>query len=241
MSNKYKRYRKDFEISYSLGVFPTLELLKLCPEQVECVLIRSDSHENEGISKIIECCENLLLPVKTDDRIIGSLSPREDCYAIGVFRKIDTALNINAHHIVLVNPGDRGNLGAVLRSMAGFNMTNLALIRPAVDIWNPRVIRASMGSVFHVNFQYFDQFEDYCRAYDRPVFAFSPNARKELRHLDIKQPSSLVFGNEGAGLPTEVLNQGTTVRIVHQAAIDSLNLAVSVGIVLYEISHKENQ
>ena len=241
MSNKYKRYRKDFEFSYSLGVFPTLELLKLCPEQVECVLISSDSHENEGVAKIIERCENLSLPVKKEDRIIGSLSPREDCYAIGVFRKRDSILNNNAHHLVLVNPGDMGNLGAVLRSMAGFNITNLALIRPAVDIWNPHVVRASMGSVFHVNYQYFDQFEDYCNTFDRPFFAFSTSARKELRHLDIKQPSSLVFGNEGAGLPTAVLNRGTTVRIVHQAEIDSLNLAVSVGIVLYEISRKENQ
>ena len=189
-----------------MGVYPTLELLKHCSEHVECVLVRSDSHENEGVSKIKDGCENLSLPVKIDDRIIDSLSPREDFYAIGVFHKIDTDLYNNAHHLVLVNPGDRGNLGAVLRSMAGFNFTNLALIRPAVDIWNPRVIRASMGSVFHINFQYFNHFEDYCSSMDRPVFAFSPNARKELRHFDINQPSALVFGNEGASLPGLFLN-----------------------------------
>lgn len=238
MSSKYKRYRKDFDFSYSLGVFPTLELLKQYPEHVESVLIRSDSDENEGVSKIIDHCTNLSLPVKIDNRIIASLSAREDCFAIGAFRKIESVLNKKAHHLVLVNPVDMGNLGAVLRSMVGFNFTDLVIIRPAADIWNPRVIRASMGSVFHVNFQYFNQFEDYCSAMDRTIFAFSPNAEKELRHLEIKQPSSLVFGNEGAGLPAAVLKQSITIRIGHQAAIDSLNLAVSVGIVLYQVSQK---
>lgn len=236
MSNKYKRYRKDSKFSYSLGVFATLELLKVCPENVVCIIIRSGSDKNEGVTKIIERCNKFSLPVKKDDRVIGHLSPRGDCYAIGVFHKIESKLNNNEHHLVLISPGDRGNLGAILRSMVGFSITNLALVRPAVDIWHPQVVRASMGAVFFVNFQYFNQFENYCYAFDRPIFAFSPNARKGLKHLDIKQPSAFVFGNEGAGLSTSVLDRGTSVRVEHQPEIDSLNLAVSIGIVLYEIT-----
>ena len=89
MSNKYKRYRKDSKFSYSLGVFATLELLKVCPENVVCIIIRSGSDKNEGVTKIIERCNKFSLPVKKDDRVIGHLSPRGDCYAIGVFHKIE--------------------------------------------------------------------------------------------------------------------------------------------------------
>ncbi len=241
MPKKYKRYRNNFDFSYSLGVYPTLELLKYCSEHVEHVFIKSGSLNNEGVSEIIKLCEELSLPLDCEDRIIDNLSPREDCNALGVFHKYDTDLDREDHHLVLVNPGDMGNLGAVLRSMVGLNIRNLALVRPAADIWNPRVIRASMGAVFQTRFQYFNQFEDYYNLNDHPVYSFTPLGVEELRDVKFKYPSSLVFGNEGAGLPPAILSHSTTVRIAHDDSIDSLNLAVSVGIVLYQISQKEHQ
>ena len=45
--------------------------------------------------------------------------------------------------------------------MLGFNYYNLAIIRPGVDVFDPRVLRASMGAMFHLNIEYFDSFEDY--------------------------------------------------------------------------------
>ena len=65
------------------------------------------------------------------------------------------------NHVVLVNPGDMGNMGTIMRTMLGFNYYNLAIIRPGVDVFDPRVLRASMGAMFHLNIEYFDSFEDY--------------------------------------------------------------------------------
>ena len=48
-----------------------------------------------------------------------------------------------------------GNLGTIMRTMVGFGMEDLAIIRPGVDAYDPKVIRASMGSIFHLRFAYF--------------------------------------------------------------------------------------
>ena len=45
--------------------------------------------------------------------------------------------------------------------MLGFNYKNLIIVRPAVDVFDPKVIRASMGAIFHLNIQYYDTFNDY--------------------------------------------------------------------------------
>lgn len=49
--------------------------------------------------------------------------------------------------------------------MLGFNYYNLAIIRPGVDVFDPRVLRASMGAMFHLNIEYFDSFEDYLKRF----------------------------------------------------------------------------
>ena len=54
-----------------------------------------------------------------------------------------------------------GNMGTIIRTCVGFGIKNLAVIEPAVDIFNPKVVRASMGAVFHVNICRYDSFDTY--------------------------------------------------------------------------------
>ena len=54
-----------------------------------------------------------------------------------------------------------GNLGTIIRTMAGFGFANLVLIRPAADVFDPKTVRASVGTVFRLSFEYFDTFNDY--------------------------------------------------------------------------------
>ena len=60
-----------------------------------------------------------------------------------------------------MNPSDMGNMGTIIRTGIGFGIRNLAIVEPAVDVFNPRVVRASMGSLFQMNFRYYDSFETY--------------------------------------------------------------------------------
>ena len=240
MDIQLKSYKKDFQYSYSLGVFPTLELIKYKREETLMVLLSADSTENEGVIKIIELCNKYNIKFEINDKAINRISKKENCYAIGVFEKYEQKLNSHNNHIVLVNPSDMGNLGTIVRTILGFGIKDLAIIRPGVDIFDPKAIRASMGAAFKIAFQYFDSIDSYLNTYNHDIYTFMLNAKESLHnvHIDSRKPFSLVFGNEGSGLSDEFINIGTSLIIPHSDDIDSLNLSIAVGIVAYEFAKK---
>ncbi|MFC1718083.1 TrmH family RNA methyltransferase [Candidatus Poribacteria bacterium] len=234
MAKQIKKYRKNFDYSYTLGVFPTIELLNSKEESVLKILIGSKGERNKGFLEIKEICRDRNVRFEVNDRLINRLSPKENCYAVGIFRKFQAPLKSGKNHLVLVNPGDMGNLGTIVRTMLGFCVDNLALIRPAVDIFDPKVIRSSMGAVFQISFQYFDSIYQYTEAFSNSRYTFMTNGKTALDKVTFREPFSIVFGNESSGLPDEYLELGTSVNIPHDRNIDSLNLSISVGIGLYE-------
>ncbi|MDE7257750.1 MAG: TrmH family RNA methyltransferase, partial [Lachnospiraceae bacterium] len=162
----------------------------------------------------------------------------DNCIVIGVFKKYQCKLNHNDNHVVLGNPSDTGNLGTIIRSCVGFGITNLAIIEPAVDIFHPKVIRASMGAVFKMNFEYFSCFSRYDQEYgnDREYYPFMLNGVYRLGTFEHpgNKSYSLIFGNEASGLDDSYLKVGKSVVISHAHSIDSLNLSMAVGIGIYE-------
>jgi len=213
MSLRLKRYRKHFEYSYANGVFTTLELLDARPEHVLGVVLSSKSEQNVGVAKLKDLCAQNGVPVETNDRTIERLSPKGSHLAIGVFRKYGSRLDPSRNHVVLVNPGDMGNVGTIARTMLGFGITDLALIRPAVDVFDPKTLRASMGAIFRLSVEYFDSFEDYRGSFSQNLYPLMTNGRVNIACVRFEPPFALVFGNESSGLPDEFLDTGTSVAI----------------------------
>lgn len=235
MSVRLKKYRKDFEHSYTFGVFTTIELLEQQPEQVIRVLAHSKGADNAGVGKIRTLCREHGIPFDVADSTVERLGRRGDTYTIGVFRKYAAPLSRTASHLVLVNPSDMGNLGTIIRTMEGFGIDDLAIIPPAADIYDPRVVRASMGALFRVRFALIDSFDEYRAAFaEHALYPFMTNGLTTLHDAWFTRPFSLIFGNESSGLPDSYRRVGTSVTIPHLEAIDSLNLAIAVGIALYE-------
>ena len=229
-----KPYKKEFEHSYTFGVFPTLELLAHRPEQALLMLLHSQGERNQGVAKIRAACRARGVTLEVNDKVVERLSPKENTYAVGVFRKWQDKLDAEANHVVLVNPGDMGNLGTIMRTMLGFGVGDLALVRPAADLFDPRAVRASMGALFSLRTHYFDTFADYSGRFTRNLYPFITDGEARLDKVRFKAPFSLVFGNESSGLPDEYRQLGTSVSIAHTQKIDSLNLPVAVAIALYE-------
>lgn len=233
-----KPYQKDSHESYTLGVFPTLELLTHQLPLVKRVILSSKSDKNQGVLKIRDICSQNHIEIIESDKIINKLSKKDNCYAIGVFEKHETKLDSNKNHVVLVNPGDMGNLGTIIRTMIGFGIEDLAIIRPGVDIFDPKAVRASMGAMFQIRFHYYDSFEAYLKENKHNVYCLMLKGATSIHHTEIKEPYSVVFGNESSGLPDEFLNYGKSVLIPHTSKIDSLNLSMALGITLYEFTKK---
>jgi TrmH family RNA methyltransferase len=235
LPSKLKRYQKDFEFSYSFGVYPTLELIHFQPQHVLGVLIHSKGKSNQGIQHIKKNALDSGIDVVEKDQLVEKLAPRGNTYAIGVFQKYHNDLIQLDNHIVLVHPSSMGNLGTIMRSMLAFGEGNLALIEPAADAFDPKTIRASMGSMFRLNVQSFQDFSMYRNRYNTHVlYSLMTDGEVELPEVEFRRPCSLIFGEESSGLPEEYKDYGTSVRIPQSHNVDSLNLALSVGISLYQ-------
>lgn len=234
-----KPYKKDSPYSYTLGAFPTYELIKTRPEQVQRVLVDSSFTDRENLQKL---CSDNHIPLENNDKLIAKLSDKENCYVAGIFNKYSGRLSPNRPHIVLVNPGNMGNLGTIIRTAAGFGIKDVAIILPGADIYNPKTVRSSMGALFKVNFHLYDSFRDYRTQFsEHEVFTFMLKGRKVLTLQECPEAKlySLVFGNEATGLDDSFLEAGTSIFIPQSAEVDSLNLTIAVGIGAYVFTSRK--
>lgn len=234
-----KKYKKDSTYSYALGPFPTFELLRTHPEHARTVYVHSRFREADKLKAL---CDKTGVPFVCSDKALSRISTKEICYAAAVFSKYTSPLSAERSHIVLAQPGDMGNLGTIIRTALGFGLSDIAVLPPAADPFHPKTIRASMGAVFRVNLSQFDNIQVYLESYgeNRAIFPFmldgdlllTPDSCPESRRY------SLIFGNEATGLPDSYRLLGKTVCIPQTDLVDSLNLAVSVGIGAYLFSAK---
>jgi TrmH family RNA methyltransferase len=230
-----KIYKKSFEHSYALGIFPTVELITSKPESVIKVLI-SSSYRADSDMDIFQLCKKYNIKTEINDKVINKISSKENCFVSGVFSKYQCELT-KGSHIVLVNPGNMGNMGTIIRTLTGFGLNDLAIISPGVDIFDPKVIRASMGAIFKINFKYYDSFNKYHESFgNHKLYTFMLDGAvslKDVKH-DRDESFSLIFGNEATGLDNSFANIGTNVIIKHTDRIDSLNLTIAAGIAMYQ-------
>jgi TrmH family RNA methyltransferase len=228
-----KTYKKDSEYSYTLGAFPTIELLKTRPEVVKEIIIHSTFTDRAFIE---ETARKHSIPIVSNDKLIGKLSDKENCFVIAVFDKFSCVLSKERPHIVLVNPGNMGNLGTIMRTAVAFGIKDMAIISPGADVFNPKTVRASMGAEFRMNISYFDDFDAYKKDFPKhEIYCFMLNATSDLNVENCKHGPlySLVFGNEATGLPNEFLNEGKSIIIPQSDEVDSLNITIAAGVGMF--------
>lgn len=128
------------------------------------------------------------------------------------------------------------NSGTIIRTGLGFGYTNFVFIKPYIDIFNPKIIRASMGAIFQTNIVAFNSFEDYINLYpNHALYPFMLNGKYSLDEIKLSKQNnySLIFGNESTGLDNKYLQIRKSVFIPKSSYIDSYNLSIAVGIAMY--------
>lgn len=227
-----KKYKKEFEHSYTLGPFPTFELLQSRPQAARAVYYSESFREKE---KLTALCAERGVPCDCSDKALERISQKEICYAAGEFQKYAGHLHAGRPHVALVEPSDMGNLGTIERTLLGFGIKDLAIIgENAADLWNPKAVRASMGALFRLEVECFTDFQSYLAAFGagRDIFPFMLDGGTVLEpgHVPQTELYTLVFGNEASGLPPEFQTYGQSLFIRQSDEVDSLNLAVSVAV-----------
>lgn len=229
-----KRYKRESEYSYALGMTVCFELLKYKKERVRAVYLHPSIVKNENYDRLVSLCKEADIDVVFESKIFNILSPKENCFVIGELEKYDGALSPDLPHIVLVSPSGSGNVGTIMRTMLGFGFYDLCLIPPCADPFSPETIRASMGAVFALNVKEYAKIEDYRKDFpEHALYPFMLSASTPIDEVDFVSPYSLVFGNEARGLPDEYAALGRSVIIPCSSNVDSLNLSVAAAIGMY--------
>jgi TrmH family RNA methyltransferase len=143
--------------------------------------------------------------------------------------------------VVVAGVQDPGNLGTILRSAEAFGVSGVVLGEGTVSQFNPKVVRASAGSLFRLNLVR-AELQSVCGAMrERGVRLLATSSHKgvSLPEADLRGPVAVFIGNEGAGLPKGIMaGMDFVVGIPHSPRVESLNAGVAASIVLYEIARQ---
>lgn len=237
---KIKRYQKKYDFSYTFGIYPTLELLRYRKEKVLKIFFKEKEIGRPEIKEILDICKQERVHYEVNDKLIDRISFRENTYVVGVFEKYVLKLKDNENHVVLVNPTDMGNMGTIIRTMVGFGFRNLGIIEPSVDIFDPKVIRSTMGAFFKINFKHYSSIGEYMSEFFKHnYYPFMLEGKSNILDVEFKEPFTVIQGNEGDGLDSKYMDIGNSVYIPHSKNIDSLNLSVATSIGLWEAFKKK--
>jgi RNA methyltransferase, TrmH family len=130
---------------------------------------------------------------------------------------------------------DPGNLGTLVRSAEAFGASGMILLPGTVSLWNAKTLRASSGSAFRLPVIAMPADEAFAALRAHGVKVLAAVARAGSGEPDLRGPSALLLGNEGAGLPEEwIARADARVTIPCQGPVESLNAAVAGSVLLYD-------
>ena len=139
--------------------------------------------------------------------------------------------------LVLENLQDPGNLGTILRTGEGAGVTGIIMSRDTVDIYNPKVIPSTMGSIFRVPFVYADDMNEVIRFLKKnqiTTYAAHLDGTNYTKE-DYNKGTAFFIGNEGNGLSRELTRAADhMIRIPMNGKVESLNAAMAAGLLMYE-------
>ena len=230
-------FRNKQKMTIIEGAHLAIEWLKRFGAPDFCV-ISSSSKRSEEVEAIIQKCEELNTEtIELEAKIYSKISPVIEGVGVLFIVKIpeNQGVNFCEDAIILDRVQDPGNLGTILRSAVGFGIKQIICSKGTVSAWSPKVLRAGMGA--HFKLQIFEN-QDLSEAISKietPIFATSLQAEKMIYDEDFTTKTTWVFGNEGAGVSSELLSKVKNQVIIPQTGeIESLNVAMAATVCLAE-------
>lgn len=144
--------------------------------------------------------------------------------------------------VVLEDIQDPGNLGTIIRTGEGAGITGVIMTKGTVDLFNPKTIRATMGSIFRVPFVYTENLPEIIRLLRKKEIATYAAHLEGKEYYDgfcYRQGTAFFIGNEGNGLSRETAEQADHyLKIPMEGKVESLNAAVAASLLMYE-AHRQ--
>jgi len=194
----------------------------------------------KNVPKINQGCQVLRLPNNLFREISDTVSPQG---VIAVAEQIeislaDIILGVNPLVVVLNGLQDPGNLGTIIRTSAAAGAAAVLLTEGTVDLYNPKVIRSTMGSLFQVpiiNGLDDNEAVEWLNHHSINIMVADLDGEEYYYSANLKESFALVIGNENRG-PNDIWKKAAykKVKIPILGSTESLNASVAAGIILYD-------
>jgi len=210
----------------------------------ECFVTEKFGESSQG-SEIVEALEDRGVPVtRCSEAAFRSIADTTNPQGIVLLAdrpggaELERLLSSPLLLVYCFEINDPSNLGALLRTIEAAGASGVILSPNSTDPFAPKALRASMGAAFRVAIASgveFDALSAFAKENDICTIATVADAGEYHFEANLKEPVVIVLGGEANGLPPDVIGScDATIRIPMQAGVESLNLAVSGAIILYE-------
>lgn len=229
-SLKEKKYRQKHGLYLVEGVKMVREAIKY-NQKIKCIIGESDKvseYVNSGI-EILEVTGEVLSAIcdtKTPQGVVAvlempNLKPKK----------------LSGVSVCLDGVSDNGNLGTILRILTAVGITELYLIN-SVDVYAPKTVRSSMSGIYNVNVYNVTADEFIELSNGVPLIIADMNG-ENVFNFEPPKAFSMIFGSEAHGVSEKLKNLAThVVKIPMENNLESLNVGVSAGIILYQLINK---
>lgn len=237
--SRERRIQNLFIVEGKKEIFRAMEAKYVCTHLFVCPEIF-----NQSIEGIIDLPGGETPKIyKVSPEIYAHIAYRKNTegiigWAIPVKHTLDQIrLKKNPLTLVLEGVEKPGNLGAIMRTADAAALDAIIIGDPKTDLYNPNVIRSSLGAVFTVpsGVDTSENTIQWLKKNNIKLFCTSPEASIPYDHVDFTGPSAIVLGTETTGLTQHWFSASDqNILIPMQGKVDSINVSVSAGIVLFE-------
>lgn len=232
-----ERYERGLYIVEGIRMFKEIPLDKL-----DSIYVSETFYENNR--EIVDRYKTE--PYVISDKVFNSVSDTGTPQGILALVKmnefaLDDILGNNGEApfiIIAEKLQDPGNMGTIIRTAEGAGATGIIISSDSVDIYNPKVVRSTMGSIFRVPvYVSSDLATDIDRVKEKGVTIFGAHLKgKEFFEKDFKKPCGFLVGNEGKGLSDKISSRADDlIKIPMKGKVESLNAATSAAVISYEV------
>ena len=240
-----KGKNRQKESKYIIEGYRILTLAIECNADLDYVFINEafeDKEEHKDFLKILK--DKNIKVFRTNDKIFKELIDTENTQGIlGVIRFKEKKIEHNINHedkfvLILDRIQDPGNMGTIIRTADAAGVDAIIALKGCVDVYNPKVIRSTMGSIFDMNIIHCTQEEclEELKSKNFKIVSSYLNTDNYYHETKYHEKTALVIGNEANGVNDDLINQSDIlVKIPIYGNAESLNAAISSAILMYEI------
>lgn len=178
---------------------------------------------------------------ETNFAVLKKISDTESppyAVAIGKQKEYKPEILKNMQKVILLEGiKDAGNLGTIIRSAVAFGADGIILYGDCADIYNPKCVRSTVGNLWKLPIIHLNNIQELKKHFEQySRIATLPRTNNLLKNYKLKTPALIMFGSEADGLSQELIDYSTdSIKIEMQGNVESLNLATSVSVIMYEL------